>query len=889
METKLYDKNCITLDGRLDEAVWATAQEYTGFKKLQDCGGEKAPMKTTFRILPCEDRVYFGVWCEEPDMEQLLKIHHKYSIWCTDSVELFISPSGNNFDFYHFAVTLSNKTVCRFWSEGGNIQPDPYAPQWQSATYVGKDYWSAEIEIPLTAFYMTSAASWRNEWLFNICRTRVHVDNCQPVFYTWSDLKRCYKEPTSFSLMGGFPMLPATNEIRMTSASVDITEKTDKGVAGTLTVRTTNPEDAEFEFSSENADTVSVALKAGNNEFTVPCFFTESGRLNVELQLKRKSDGEIFKRWYPVRVAYEPIKLELTLPEFRGNFYPGQDYSKVVGRVISRKPVTVTLEGPGIGTKSVTPDVDGNFTIDTSSLEFGVAMLTITDSVNTFTKKIRRLEPNGKMMTWISGGNLIVNGKPVLRRNMYAEYYQGGEAFKLRYDADDLHMTPEIKQSGFITPGRLMKGADAPGGEATKDQMPSEEMLRLVDAAIEADKDRDFAYYYLEDEPECRSVSPIYLKHMYDYITDKDPYHVILMASRNANELVDCADWIETHPYINVEIRDGKRGCARPINTLAGYVEAVSKLNRPDKCVGFLPTCFAYKDIYVHSEYPNFDEMICHVWAAMIAGGKSLWPFAYLGMNDRPALYEGIRYVFSSFEALEDIVLLAKRTELIHTKQIHAAHYKLDDQEMFALANLVPEPQKVTLDGISGTWYNFRHGGTITGNTFELKPYEVVVGTTKVRDGGLPTYQETAALIDKKEYERTHGGSLLFDRSQDIKVTASGFGRAIKLFDGVRDNFGWEYRTAGVVELRTEGEKFFEMDLTKVNPTFSKVVVHGFPIDDMTIKVRNGGELSVPAIAQVQTEKFSTTFNLAESICPDCLRLEFGDHKVELYEIEVFE
>ena len=33
-------------------------------------------------------------------------------------------------------------------------------------------------------------------------------------------------------------------------------------------------------------------------------------------------------------------------------------------------------------------------------------------------------------MSWIENGNLVVDGKPVLRRNMYAEYYMGGEAFK---------------------------------------------------------------------------------------------------------------------------------------------------------------------------------------------------------------------------------------------------------------------------------------------------------------------------------------------------------------------------------------------------------------------------------------------------------------------------
>ena len=34
MEKKLYNKDCITLDGRLDEQVWESVETYTGFKPL---------------------------------------------------------------------------------------------------------------------------------------------------------------------------------------------------------------------------------------------------------------------------------------------------------------------------------------------------------------------------------------------------------------------------------------------------------------------------------------------------------------------------------------------------------------------------------------------------------------------------------------------------------------------------------------------------------------------------------------------------------------------------------------------------------------------------------------------------------------------------------------
>ena len=59
-------KNDIILDGRLDETVWASAEEYTGFGRSRYAGEDPAPVKTSFKILTEEDRIYIGVWCEEP-------------------------------------------------------------------------------------------------------------------------------------------------------------------------------------------------------------------------------------------------------------------------------------------------------------------------------------------------------------------------------------------------------------------------------------------------------------------------------------------------------------------------------------------------------------------------------------------------------------------------------------------------------------------------------------------------------------------------------------------------------------------------------------------------------------------------------------------------------
>ncbi len=882
MENKLYPVDCITLDGRMDEPVWNQVEEYTGFRKVDLKGELLQEEQTFFKIIPCEDRIYFGFYCPTIDTKRMMAAN--YDAWGAEGIELFLSVSGNPYDFYQFYISPKNIKITSYYEEGGNIRPDPYAPEWNYATYVGEDYWSAEVEIPFTALYMTTQDRWNTKWLVNVARRHRDRQNALQLS-SWSFLTDGFLFPNKFNSLDGFPIRSPKNELHISLVTAEINEEKEGNYHGTLNVHVNAAYGGEFVFDSDHADTTTVVLNEGLNTFTVPCYFENLTRYKVAVSLTRKEDGVEFKRYYPVKASYEPLVVTFTKPEFRTNFYPGQDTTTIEGCVKAALPVTLKLEGPGIETQTITPNEDGTFVFATPNFEKGDAYLTATTAEKEIVTKIRNLPPSKHMMTWVSEGNLIVNGKAVLRRNLYGDYWFGGEAFKRKYDADNLHQTLEIcSQEGTLEAFRIIPGSEAMGGEATLDASPSQKMLDHVKHIVESNQDRDFAYYYLCDEPECRYVSPIYLKYLYDLITEMDPYHVVLIGTRSANTMVNAADWFETHPYINPSTaEDGTRVYVRNIATVGKYVDDIAKMNRSDKCIGFLPTCFAElkgrKD-----PYPTFDEYICHTWVGMIHGGKSLWPYAYHDINDRASIYEGTRYAFSSFEALEEMILHGSRTVLLRNNEIDSVLYELGDEKMFVVCNMTNEPQKVTLDGISGIWHAFRQNSEINGNTFNLKPLEVLVGTSEVKDQGLPTYEETLAVVEKAEYERTHRGSLLFERNGDIEITksagSSGLGWCMKLFDGVPDDLGWESRAAG--------EKFLELNLTKVQPHFNKVVVHGYNISDMEIRVRNNGELSVPEIAEVQTEEFSTTFLLKDTICPEALRLEFKAGVVELYEIEVF-
>ena len=887
MEKKLYPNDCITLDGRLDEPVWEEAKVYTDFKTGKSRGNIVHPVQTEFRIIPCEDRVYFGIKCYEPDMEFVKRINPSLAMWTCNDIEIFLSPSNNTYDFYQFAITFEGQTASIYYSEGGNIKPDPYRPVWNSAVYKGEDFWSLEVEFPLNAFYMTNQDVWSSTWLMNIGRTRcIRNGEGHSRYGThWCKIDKNGLQSQYYQPVDGFPMRPAENAVRMTAAIADIQNETAEGYVGTMTIRAEVPEDAEYTFTCQYTDSANVSLKKGYNEFTVPCRFPECKRYSADLNLTRVSDGMLFKRYYPVRIDFEAIKLSFTKPEFRTNFYPGQDYSVVEGKVISAKPVTLKLEGAGLETQIVTPDAEGNFTFDTSKMEEGEALLTASIEGKEITRKIRRLAPSERMTTWISNGHFMVDGKPVFSRIISAVGYRGGQALKKKYEPDNLHETHFMtKQDGRMQPDFLLKDLGMPRTDANKDEMPCPEIFAEVDKFIEANSKHDFAYYMLCDEPECRGVSPIYLKHIYDYLCEKDPYHAIRINTRNADGYADAADFFETHPYINPYTdENGKRIYGRPLNSVGKFIDALAKMNRKDKCIGFQGTCFAAargrKD-----PYPTFDEFLCNSWAGIIRGAMTLRQYAYHDMNDRAAMYEGVRYAFSSTEALQDILLDAKRTTLVKNNDYECCLYDLNGEKMFVLVNFSQETQTVTLEELNGTWHNFRHAQTITGPTFTLKPVEVLIGTEKVRDAGMPTYQETVACIEEQEYKRTHGGSLLFEKGKLIKCSASSsLGSTSKLFDGVKDNWAWD---------QAKGEdKFYEIDITKVNPTFNKVVIGGYNLDEMEILVKLGEEYVKPECTEIKNEEFSKTFILKDAITADALRMEF--HKpdrvlVELYEIELF-
>ena len=877
----------ITVDGRLDEAVWSKAKWEGDFVRLKLDKQTPITGRTEFAVVADERTLYIGVKASQgPNMKALLDKPVRPIFQC-DDVEVFLSPSGSSFMFYQFAVGVKGG-VCaaNFHYEGGATHPDPYAPDWKHEVALGDDGYTVEIAIPFSALYMDRNEGWSDEWLFNVSRS--NFSGCHENT-SWSPLKKGFLDVENYRKMKGFPKRRIEEDVCMREASVKIRRKTAKGQEGVLQVKAYVAKPGSFSFESPYCTTTAVELKRGENTFTVPCLFPKNATYKVPMALVRKDDGTKCFREYPVFVDFDSIMIRLVTPGYADNFYPGQSTARIAGSVacaLEGKLEVTAADAAGKVFGRVAPQVpQGDFAFDVPSSAGFPVTLTASCAGETRTKTVRKIEPNGRRMAWIEHGAIVIDGKPTFRRNFYGGGplggYRCGKRYLERMQKVNLYLTDEVTGGGTLETGRLLKNE----AEARKDEPPSKELLALVDKQLEKAKDKDFVFYYLCDEPECRSVSPVYLKYVYDYVKARDPYHLILIVSRAAEKYINCSDWIESHGYLNPYYDDGVRKYFTPMNRMGAFLEEYVKLGRMDKVIGATPQAFAYGE---PSDYPNFDEYVCNIWTYLANGAKTLYPFIFNCVGENYALEEAVKYTQGTIADLEEILLMGERTMLVRTADFECAKWSLNGERLFAVVNLTERPQTVKVAGIdAGSYREYRGGRSFeigAGETrFTLKPFEVIAGTDNPKRGVLlPTCAEFAANAEAREYVRLHRDNQILMKQRELEFTSSGPSLSSRLLvNGVYDDWAAEKTLRG-------GNPWIEIAFPKESITFKSVRLWGENVEKAVVLVRAKGEWQElkPAQRTFDAKIGCLLLDFGEAVKTVKVRFEFHKDSVKPSEIE---
>ena len=204
-----------TVDGSLDDPVWAIANSVTGFVVFPGAT-KKATNQTTVWIAYDDSNLYVAYKCDEPHPDKLktvVKDRDGSPIWNDDEVELFIDVENDGAaPYFQFIVNAANVQF-DLWKGKGDVG---WNGQWDSAVEVGSDAWYVEISIPFSQLGATPSEG--DVWGINFTR---HVMTVSPdEWTTWSPIAEGgFHQPQLFGKVkfGGPVAAPVNPEDKLAS------------------------------------------------------------------------------------------------------------------------------------------------------------------------------------------------------------------------------------------------------------------------------------------------------------------------------------------------------------------------------------------------------------------------------------------------------------------------------------------------------------------------------------------------------------------------------------------------------------------------------------------------------------------------------------------------
>ena len=166
----------ITLDGKLDEEAWFTAQKVSGFHKNFPIDSGLATHQTEVMMKYDLSGIYIGVVCfdENPKKSIIQSLKRDFLLNNTDAFTVSIDPFGDLTNGFSFSISPYNVQREGLISNGGSWgATTSWDNKWFSETQILDDRWIAEIFIPFkTIRYSNNLKTWK----INFTRTDYKIN-----------------------------------------------------------------------------------------------------------------------------------------------------------------------------------------------------------------------------------------------------------------------------------------------------------------------------------------------------------------------------------------------------------------------------------------------------------------------------------------------------------------------------------------------------------------------------------------------------------------------------------------------------------------------------------------------------------------------------------------
>ena len=160
----------ISIDGKLDDPSWESAEEYTKFYETFPFTLDSPSNFQKVLIHEDSDGIYFGfINQQKRDQVRANKHERDDEMSNADKVGVSIDFDGNGLVAYSFSVSAGGSISDGIYRNENEINYD-WDADWKSGVYVEEDFWYAEIFIPWTIAPMKSLVGPKREVKLNFWR-----------------------------------------------------------------------------------------------------------------------------------------------------------------------------------------------------------------------------------------------------------------------------------------------------------------------------------------------------------------------------------------------------------------------------------------------------------------------------------------------------------------------------------------------------------------------------------------------------------------------------------------------------------------------------------------------------------------------------------------------
>ena len=664
----------ITVDGRLDEPAWQKAPLHTGFEMpLGQANRKPIPedAQTSFRVLCDDGSLYFGIRCNEPrpaDLVSEAARQHDAAMWSDDDVEIFLDPVGDRTEYYQLTINSEGTQADLYYIEGGNTNKAAWSSVWPAAVLKGPDFWSVEVALPFALFSNRPSRMWADKWVFSMSRSR----SVSPGYYSqfcpanryldiknWGTLEGLKPDKALFNLIADSPLFrlePAATGYAV-FASLVVENRGDEAFDGALSM----------EILAPGARSAKVPLKLAPNakaRVAIPgAGVSEQGKWPVVFRAERAGGPTALVTRFDNWLTYTPLAIRLTQPGYRNCIYATQKVDTIKGvltagmpleqiqGLIARVTLSSALVAPRIWEKPIDalrltfelPAQDlpeGRHTLRAELLKPVANPKPGADRYSLVAEKeivLRKLPPAPAVETRVDDqGNLIVDGNPVFIRGWYGSmFYVGSTAAfpqaQLPHSTNFMMGASDYETSnlGLYTLVGVTREIDE--AKAKLDRPIDDALKARLRAAIAgARANRRVIGYYISDEPECRGLSPYFLRSLYEFMAEEDPYRFCKIVSRAPVEYMDACDVMCPHPYMSPQLfEDGTRTFGSPVRAIHNNITDACAANDGSKAIWSMPQTFSYGGL--RGQHPTFRESRWFVYTSLACGAKGMVPFIFNG------------------------------------------------------------------------------------------------------------------------------------------------------------------------------------------------------------------------------------------------------------------